>query len=79
MQRINGMGDHWTVEIDNREIKEKDMGQDTGGGLAGNYSAVQFGTIKTENCTCVKYSVWIFRLYCYRIRIRKKNGSCRLP
>ena len=21
------MGDHWTVEIDNREIEEKDMGR----------------------------------------------------
>ena len=27
LQGINGMGDHWTVEIDNREIKEKDMGR----------------------------------------------------
>ena len=27
LQRINEMGDNWTVEIDNREIKEKDMGQ----------------------------------------------------
>lgn len=27
LQGINGMGDHWTVEIDNREIEEKDMGR----------------------------------------------------